>query len=217
MDEFSLRVERVSFADGETVPAIEPVVNGTRLLDLVGDDSAAPLAADDVLRGTWSLWAPGSGAQRLSEDGRVAVLTCGCGDFGCGGVSADIEDEGDRVVWRDFHEANGGPVIAVGPFTFDRARYERALLEATKLLETVEWSGWEPFAYEPHPQRDDGATTPEAAAMTGYTPEANAHVLAIVWIDADSAWLGLDTVPSHPMQVSCARFDGQWYELAANG
>jgi hypothetical protein len=109
------------------------------------------------------------------------------------------------------------PVIAAGPFTFERERYERALVEASYLLDALEWSGWMPYEYEPERDRDDGAASPEAAAMTGYTPEAQTHVLAVAYVDDDSALVAIDTVPSHPMQVSCARAGEEWFELSASG
>ena len=36
----------------------------------------------------------------LCEEGRIAVLTCSCGEIGCGGVLADIEFTHETVTWR---------------------------------------------------------------------------------------------------------------------
>ena len=63
----------------------------------------------------------------LSERGRAAVLTCGCGMFGCGGVAARITVARDTVTWGDFRFANSPTVVPIGPFTFDRAAYEAAI------------------------------------------------------------------------------------------
>ena len=61
------------------------------------------------------------------EDDRVAVTTCTCGIFGCGGTSAHIEFERSTVTWSDLSEANHGTRRPIGPFTFRRSEYERAL------------------------------------------------------------------------------------------
>jgi len=67
--------------------------------------------------------------------GRIAVYVCAeCGDLGCGALTAVVEAEGDRVVWRDFgyqndYEAFDQDAVftGVGPFTFDRDDYSAVL------------------------------------------------------------------------------------------
>lgn len=61
------------------------------------------------------------------EDDRAAVLTCACGIFGCGGVTARITFHDAIVTWGDFTEANYGDAIPLRTFRFDRALYEGEL------------------------------------------------------------------------------------------
>jgi len=58
--------------------------------------------------------------------GRCAVLTCGCGWFGCGGGLARIEFNDHTVVWGDFEGVGAGSSVRLGPFSFERAQYEEA-------------------------------------------------------------------------------------------
>jgi hypothetical protein len=62
----------------------------------------------------------------LVVGGRLAVLTCNCGAFGCGGTAARIEVTDDTVTWSDFVDSFGHRE-AVGTFRFDRAQYEREI------------------------------------------------------------------------------------------
>lgn len=76
-------------------------------------------------------------------DGRRSILVCGeCGDLGCGALSAFVEREGDRIVWRDFlYQNNYDPDIQyggddyrnLGPFSFDFDQYTEAIGAATTL------------------------------------------------------------------------------------
>ena len=69
---------------------------------------------------------------------RRTLYVCGeCGDIGCGVVSVVVERDGDKVVWRDFGYENDYEGVVhtrdfegVGPFTFDRAAYGRAIRQA---------------------------------------------------------------------------------------
>ena len=66
----------------------------------------------------------------LYDDGRVAVLTCSCGELGCGGVVARIEFVPDTVTWSDFRHASYLTTQGLGSFVFSRSRYEEALAAA---------------------------------------------------------------------------------------
>jgi hypothetical protein len=61
---------------------------------------------------------------------------------------------------------------------------------------------------------DDGYTTPEEAALSGWTstPTANAHVVSIKMHGELSAEVIIDTEPSHPMstRVDRSEQDGLW-------
>lgn len=73
----------------------------------------------------------------LPNDRRTLYVCPECGDIGCGAVSLVVERAGDRIIWRDFGYENNyeGIVhaesfVGVGPFTFDRAPYKRAIRQA---------------------------------------------------------------------------------------
>jgi hypothetical protein len=57
-----------------------------------------------------------------------------------------------------------------------------------------------------------GHDTPEACALAGWTPEWQARVIEVDRPSPDVARVLVDTVPSHPMRVTCERRDGLWYE-----
>jgi hypothetical protein len=60
-------------------------------------------------------------------EGSAPVLTCSCGDFGCGGALIQISFDRRRLVtWRDFRTANYEEPVDLGSFTFDRKQYETA-------------------------------------------------------------------------------------------
>ena len=70
---------------------------------------------------------------------RAWLLFCSfCLDEGCGGVTADLNIQEDRVIWSNFGWDVGYEIddkelarIQDAPvFTFDRARYEVVLLKA---------------------------------------------------------------------------------------
>jgi hypothetical protein len=65
----------------------------------------------------------------LSEDGRVAVLTCGCGELMCGGVVARIDFTDETVTWSDFVHANYLTPQNLDSFVFSRDQYDQALAE----------------------------------------------------------------------------------------
>jgi hypothetical protein len=108
---------------------VEAVISGQTLAELLDwGDNWLPL---DVYIAGQNLdrWAPGGDDSNSPyvEDGRVAVLTCGCGDFGCGGATARIIFTADRVIWTDFHGASHRDRVAARPFVFSRPQYTAAL------------------------------------------------------------------------------------------
>ncbi len=66
----------------------------------------------------------------LCEAGRIAVLTCACGDIGCGGAVADLKFTHETVTWSNFRHANYLTPKDIGPFVFARSQYDRALKAA---------------------------------------------------------------------------------------
>jgi hypothetical protein len=59
--------------------------------------------------------------------GYVPVLTCTCGNFGCGGAFARITFDRGTVIWSDFKTATYEQSVAIGPFRIKRKVYEAAL------------------------------------------------------------------------------------------
>lgn len=68
-----------------------------------------------------------------TPDGRVAVLTCSCGDFGCGGIAARIEVGERIVVWSDISHPFAPTLLALGPYRFSRSGYEFSLAGVSDL------------------------------------------------------------------------------------
>ena len=73
----------------------------------------------------------------LPDNRRTLYVCPECGDIGCGAVSLVVERAGDKIIWRGFGYENGydGVIHAegfegLGPFTFDRAVYARAIRQA---------------------------------------------------------------------------------------
>lgn len=82
----------------------------------------APAPAEDQYDGAYE--DPGDGERR-----RAFVLRCTCGDQRCGFALAKIRVEDERVVWSELQGSRlgRGAYAELGPFHFDRARYETAL------------------------------------------------------------------------------------------
>jgi hypothetical protein len=59
---------------------------------------------------------------------KVAVAACNCGQPGCDAVLMKVTVTDDVVIWEDFEwYLRERPLERIGPFRFDRARYETAL------------------------------------------------------------------------------------------
>jgi hypothetical protein len=135
-----VEVHRVRFArrqlpgvEGLPYAAVDVFIDDERL-DLLWaakvDDAVLPLSVGEVLTPGHRMWLGEPPIDSfLVEEGRVAVLTCSCGNFGCGGAVAQIEFTRGVVRWRDFHSANLGPPADVGPFEFRRGQYQAAFAE----------------------------------------------------------------------------------------
>jgi hypothetical protein len=122
-------------------PAVQVLIDGMTLESRWNSNgkwrNSAPLC-------TWSidevspldLWSisfdPSAHDTELSEDGRVAVLTCACGELMCGGVAARIEFTDETVIWSDFVHANYHTPQGLSSFAFSRAQYDQALAEARR-------------------------------------------------------------------------------------
>ena len=64
--------------------------------------------------------------------GEVAVLGCTCGETECWPLLVRITRTRDEVAWSGFRQPRRTwPHEGLGPFTFDRARYEAAVAAVT--------------------------------------------------------------------------------------
>jgi hypothetical protein len=77
-------------------------------------------------------------------DDRRSILVCpGCGDIGCGAVSAVVLFSDKTTLWRDFGyqnnyepEIHGEHLKDIGPFEFDLSDYKRKLIRALETIKT---------------------------------------------------------------------------------
>jgi hypothetical protein len=133
-----LRLDRAAATGGLTV---QVVIDGRSLESQWNEkgkwSNSVPLTTwpDDGLTAL-DLWSgsfdPSTYDGELYQDGRVAVLTCSCGQLGCGGVVAQIEFSNETVTWGDFRHANYLTPQGMGSFVFSRSEYDRALADARR-------------------------------------------------------------------------------------
>lgn len=69
------------------------------------------------------------------SNGRVALYTCPCGDYGCGVISVLIEMDGNHFVWSDFRYENNyddefTSSVWLGPFLFAEKAYRDTVMGA---------------------------------------------------------------------------------------
>ena len=109
-------------------------INGTKLTDLwvaAKQQPTDPLPTAEVGTGlaAWSEYGelPPRIDAHAVPDGSVPVVTCTCGEFGCGGGSARITFERSTVIWGDFRTATHEKTVSLGPFRFRRRDYDAAL------------------------------------------------------------------------------------------
>jgi hypothetical protein len=58
---------------------------------------------------------------------------------------------------------------------------------------------------------ESGFDTPEEAALKGWSSVSKPRVITRLQASEVSVWIIVDTEPSHPMRVRCARVDGRWF------
>jgi hypothetical protein len=135
MDEVGLAL--VLFPDDGEEPSTQAVdvrINGRRLCELLAASTGqevSPVAAFHVFGPEPPLWLGGDLPVEFDDvpTGSRAVVTCTCGEWGCGGVSASIVLTECEVIWTHFEQSNGTPVD-LPDFRFDRTGYEEALRTA---------------------------------------------------------------------------------------
>lgn len=80
----------------------------------------------------------------IPDDRRSLFICSECGDIGCGAVTALVVRESSSIVWKHLGYENNyeenvqfDDYRQTGPYTFEFARYERALREAIESLEAL--------------------------------------------------------------------------------
>jgi hypothetical protein len=133
---------------------VDPIVDGRSLLErvrevelplavaegrpsLAGDYAPIPLL--DVLRDL-AAWT-GTGPSWFTRE-KAMLLQCTCGEAGCWPLLARVEVGSDVVRWSDFeqpHRREERPWRhdGLGPFTFDRGAYDRAIGRLVGLVRRV--------------------------------------------------------------------------------
>lgn len=78
----------------------------------------------------------GAPALSATADGDTVLLGCGCGDWGCWPLSAEVHVAAETVVWREFRNGHrpAWDLSRLGPFEFDRDQYESALRATQRVL-----------------------------------------------------------------------------------
>jgi hypothetical protein len=68
-------------------------------------------------------------AESVGTDGKVPVLGCECGEWGCWPLRVRIVVDGARVVWSEFEQPHRETrdYSGLGPFVFDASDYGKAL------------------------------------------------------------------------------------------
>jgi hypothetical protein len=89
-------------------------------------------AADDLL---WpSRHFLGEPTLSAFDDGDTVLLGCGCGDWGCWPLVADVAVTETSVTWSRFRNGHrpAWDLTNLSPFVFDRSQYETALQSAVR-------------------------------------------------------------------------------------
>jgi hypothetical protein len=138
-------IDCVNSVTGSPGKYVQIFVNGRSLVDLVHAVELPQMIAEG--RPTehlepghyWPFAYPGLvhslGGRDDCGDGKSELLTCTCGDFGCWPISARITVTENTVTWSEFenyHRSGSNKFNAwsyknLGPFVFDRRKYERQL------------------------------------------------------------------------------------------
>lgn len=144
-------VDTIAFIDAKDgEPGVRIFINGRELLEMVREFEL-PLASREghpKLAGEYAYFGPmfvflparhflGEPVNEWTDgEGRIYLLSCTCGFPDCWPLSARVDLRDREVVWSDFRQMHRGPKSAAGewrydgfgPFVFDRAQYEHALL-----------------------------------------------------------------------------------------
>jgi hypothetical protein len=137
MDEIEFVIAEDQLGGGPMI-AIEPVINGVSLVEIVMDTTGSRYGGmyhEHVLERLTSLGARYSGQ----------ILGCGCGDDRCSWVATRQEVSESEVIWsnvRSDSDREAAALAALGPYRFDRATFERSLSHPTPREAPVRSSEW---------------------------------------------------------------------------
>jgi hypothetical protein len=114
---------------------VVPTVDGRELADLVHafelghGMETRPASYGGLIPAFFNFGSMANHFLGRGEAGKVALLGCECGEWGCWPLLATITVTQQRVVWTDFEQPHRKErdYTALGPFEFDRAQYELAL------------------------------------------------------------------------------------------
>ncbi len=126
---FSVR----SRADLGGAVEVVPTIDGVELLDLIhGFEQQSGMETREKSYGGLipSFYRFGPIAQHFfTNDHKVPLLGCECGEWGCWPLLATVEDRGDKVSWSSFEQPHRPErdYSGFGPFTFSRSPYVEAL------------------------------------------------------------------------------------------
>jgi hypothetical protein len=147
MDEISFELAPAGEEFADDLKQIRIEVNGTEFPELVRDAElpAARAEGDEEIAGNYVGLVPGyvrvdlaghflgGGGASLYDDaeGKTQLLGCGCGEVGCSPLLARVMVTDETVTWDEFEQPTrpDWDYESLGPFTFERAQYERALFE----------------------------------------------------------------------------------------
>ena len=147
MDEVTFELAPAGGEYDDDLSQIKISVNGTELPDLVREAELPSARAGDEeeLAGTYVGLVPGyvridlasqflggtGTALSPGPEGKTALLSCDCGAVGCSPLLARVTVDEDTVTWDEFEQPArpDWDYDGFGPFRFERAQYEQALLD----------------------------------------------------------------------------------------
>lgn len=109
---------------------VEPVINGKSLVEIIsraeGEDEAtySGLRPEDLLPVL---------RERVGSTNRQ-LLACGCGDYKCSWVCAEVRFVPGEVIWKNFRSSRsrGTELASIGPYRFDGLEFAQTLFDPTR-------------------------------------------------------------------------------------
>jgi hypothetical protein len=125
---------------------ITPLVDGRELTDLITEFEAergwepaggyGPLIPAHFNFGDLKSYFVGLNEHQWPGSGQAWLLGCECGEVGCWPLEARVHIDSRTVTWTDFAQPfrRERDYTGFGPFTFDRAQYEKSVEAAVEAL-----------------------------------------------------------------------------------